>query len=82
MTILTCTIALLIGTMTDRHFESSFPTIARWVDGKIVEQYELVDTHGIMQQIGATAREQQKYFRTSARQWLRKSFLIWLGLKV
>lgn len=56
----TCTIALLTGTMSARHFESSFPTIAHWVGGKIVEQYELVDTNGIMQQIGATAREQQK----------------------
>lgn len=56
----TCTIALLTGTMKDRHFESTFPTIARWVGGKIVEQYELVDTHGIMQQIGATAPEQQQ----------------------
>ena len=56
----TCTIARLTGTMKDRHFESSFPTIARWVGGKIVEQYELVDTHGIMQQIGTTAPEQQQ----------------------
>jgi hypothetical protein len=46
--------------MKDRHFESTFPTIARWVGGKIVEQYELVDTHGIMQQIGATVPEQQQ----------------------
>jgi hypothetical protein len=70
----TCTIARLTGTMTgplptpdgkvleptNRPFESSFPKIARWVGGKNVEQYELFDTPGIMQQIGATAREQQK----------------------
>lgn len=70
----TSSIARLTGTMTgplttpdgrvleptNRPFESSFPTIARWVDGKIVEQYELFDTPGIMQQIGATAREEQK----------------------
>jgi SnoaL-like polyketide cyclase len=66
----TYTIARLTGTMTgplptpdgkvleptNRLFESFFPTIARWVGGKNVEQYELFDTPGIMQQIGATAR--------------------------
>ena len=38
----TCTIARLTGTMKDRLFESSFPTIARWIGGKIVEQSLLV----------------------------------------
>jgi len=63
----TCTIARLTGTMTgplptsdckvleptNRPFETSFATIARWVGGKIMEEYEFLDVAGIMRQIGA-----------------------------
>jgi hypothetical protein len=39
---------------TSLPFDTSFATIARWVDGKIVEEHEFLDFAGIMQQIGAT----------------------------
>jgi SnoaL-like polyketide cyclase len=64
----TCTIARLTGTMTGPlptsdgtmfqptkcSFDTSFATIARWVGGKIVEEFEFLDNAGIMRQIGAT----------------------------
>jgi hypothetical protein len=64
----TCTIARFTGTMTapfptaqgkvleptHRPFETSFATISRWVDGKIVEEHEFLDAKAILLQIGAT----------------------------
>jgi ketosteroid isomerase-like protein len=66
----TCTIARLTGTMTgplptsdgkvleptNRPFETSFATIARWVEGKIEEEHEFLDAAEILRQIGV--REQ------------------------
>ena len=39
---------------THRPFETSFATISRWVDGKIVEEHEFLDAKAILLQIGAT----------------------------
>lgn len=65
----TSTIARLSGTMTgpiitsggkvfeptNRCFETSFATIAHWICGKIVEEYEFLDLAEIMRQIGGIA---------------------------
>ena len=63
----TCTIARLTGSMTGplrrsdgrmlmlsgQTFDTTFATIARWADGKIVEEYEFLDTGEILRQLGA-----------------------------
>ena len=66
----TCTIASFTGSMTGplrtgegktvqpshRTFETTFATIARWVGGKIVEEYEFLDASAILGQVvGADA---------------------------
>src|ERR1700685_530935 len=66
----TCTIASFTGSMTGplktlegktvqpshRTFETTFATIARWVGGKIVEEYEFLDSSAILAQVvGADA---------------------------
>jgi hypothetical protein len=67
----TCTIASFTGSMTGplktgegktvqpshRTFETTFATIARWVGGKIVEEYEFLDSSAILAQVvGADAK--------------------------
>jgi hypothetical protein len=63
----TCTIARLTGSMTGplkrsdgtmlepsrQTFDTTFATIARWADGKIVEEYEFLDVGAILRQLGA-----------------------------
>jgi len=66
----TCTIASFTGSITaplrtgegktvqpsHRTFETTFATIARWVGGKIVEEYEFLDASAILGQVvGADA---------------------------
>jgi len=56
----TCTIARFTGSMTGpmesvqpthRSFETTFATISRWVGGKIVEEYEFLDSSAILRQV-------------------------------
>ena len=56
----TCTIARFTGSITgpiksvqptNRSFETTFATISRWVDGKIVEEHEFLDGSAILRQV-------------------------------
>src|SRR6202021_1610712 len=67
----TCTIASFTGSMTGplqtgesetmqpshRTFETTFATIARWVGGKIVEEYEFLDSSAILAQVAGADAE-------------------------
>jgi ketosteroid isomerase-like protein len=63
----TCTIARFTGTMwgsfqssgkvlqpTNLPFDTSFATLARWADQRIVEEHAFLDTAGILRQVGNT----------------------------